>query len=130
MIYLLLSIKSIRGESMDMQLMQVFIHGRRVLKQCTYLSFICQHGLSRDWSVRRLLLPYIYTRPLVQLYSAHWVSFVLQGIFKIPWTFLKDLSTLIFFLGFLFPMFNVKLFSGGRSKVSRNVFYCPFRSSC
>ena len=68
----------------------------------------------------------VYTHPQVYLASVHLVCFVLQGVSLVPWTFLRDLRTLLCSWGFPFSIFNVKIFSGGRSKVSRILFYCPF----
>ena len=109
----------------------IFDHrSTRRLDDLNYLIFLSPArpflGLSSRW----ILLPYSLYPPSGAYGICPLGFFCFTRHIQNTLDFSQRLEYSDLFLGFLFSMFNVKLFSGGRSKVSRNVFYCPFRSSC
>ena len=56
-------------------LVNVFITGQRILGWSIYFSCACQRGPSRGWSVRRILLPYVYTCLLEYMTYNDWVVY-------------------------------------------------------
>ena len=111
-------------------LVHVFITGRRVLGRSTIFSCACERSPSWCWSERRLLLPYVYTRPLAQLASEHFLFLFCKVLptldISLRWLLSRVLSGNSHecsapFLRVL-SLINVSNFSGGGSEVTSNCF--------
>ena len=99
-----------------------FITSRLVLGRSAYLSCSCKHGPSRGWSVRRILLPYVYTCLLLSLaYAQRFLKFYKAHIPK-SWIFsltgfssMSDMGSLLkaLLLGVLLGVKNIWCFWRG-----------------